>query len=330
MYVEDYDVAASPNSNSLYLFCDDAGGNSMHRYSSDDGGYTWNGSTALVASNAAHPRVYMTDDRLILNYYGPVVPDTASSIIRSAFYNETSPAQLAAGSFVDAITTPFHHRQYQPVRVGGYVWLIYTEGDSVQTLNYLLSTDDGASYNSPQTLSIMNTKMFDACHYSDVTGTGLHVAFYTEAAGPVKQMQFSTAALTAPTTFSAPVAINDFTPECIDAGGQPSITSYNGDAGVIWQEDSAFLATYFDRLSATVSVHEMDNVMSFQLYPNPASVSVKLISPNRQPISICDLLGRKIIIVKPNEDVTVLDVSLLSAGLYLVSDGSHTEKLEIR
>ncbi|MFN0189007.1 MAG: hypothetical protein ACKVQV_09925, partial [Bacteroidia bacterium] len=69
MLVEDYDIVASPNSNSVYLYCDNYGSNAMNRYSSIDGGYTWTGSTALVASASARPRLYMSGTRLIVNYY---------------------------------------------------------------------------------------------------------------------------------------------------------------------------------------------------------------------------------------------------------------------
>jgi hypothetical protein len=324
MGVDDFDAAASPGSNSIYLFCDDTGNNEIHRYSSTDGGYTWTGSTAFVASNGAHPRIYMSDTRLILNYYSPVLTDTATSVIRSAYYDESGPGNLVAGNFQNLVTNLLHHRQFAPVRSGDNVWLIYTEGDTMQTLNYMLSTDDGASFGSPVTIAgstNVSVSCFDACHYSDATGSGARLVYYSDSSG-IRQMMFRTT-FNISTTFSSEEVFNDYTPECFEFGGQPSVAAVGNDVGVIWQEDSSFLATYFDRWQATVGIGAISSKKQFIIYPNPVTDVITLESDSQNDvILLTDISGRELRQINISKGSNRIDLSDLPAGVYYFSGES--------
>ncbi len=324
MGVDDFDAAASPGSNSIYLYCDDTGNDDIHRYSSTDGGYTWTGSTAYVAGNASHPRVYMTDTRLILNYYGPVLLDTTASIIRSAFYNETAPGALTAGAFQDLVTNQLHHREFGSVRSGSNVWFFYTEGDTMTSLNYMLSTDDGVSYSTPVLVAgTANTNIgcFDACHYSDVTGSGARLVYYSDSTGIRQMMYRSTFNIS--TSLSPEEVFNDYTPECFEFGGQPSVCAIGNDVGVIWQEDSAFLATYFDRLQATVGIGVIGSNKHFNAYPNPVTDVITLESDLQNDVTlITDISGRELRQINITKGKNTIDISDLPAGVYYFSGES--------
>ena len=97
-----YDMVASSTGN-LYCFADSLPTNHIPRYGSTNGGLTW-GSRALVTSAGAHPKLFMsgTGDTLSLNYYGPVLADTTTSVIRNASYRESGPGTMAtAGTFTN-------------------------------------------------------------------------------------------------------------------------------------------------------------------------------------------------------------------------------------
>ena len=102
--ISDFDVAASPNSNSLYLFTDESGTDFLYYNSSTDGGHTWTGTSGNVSVNAAQPRVSMDGDRLILNYFGPPLTPVTTSDIRTMVFDETAPGTIQSGGFFPMVS----------------------------------------------------------------------------------------------------------------------------------------------------------------------------------------------------------------------------------
>ena len=94
-----YDMVASSTGN-LYIFADSLPNNSIVRYGSATGGRNWI-TRGLVSSNGAMPKLFMsgTGDTLTLNYYGPVLADTATSVVRAARYRETGAGTMAVNRF---------------------------------------------------------------------------------------------------------------------------------------------------------------------------------------------------------------------------------------
>lgn len=74
-------------------------------------------------------------------------------------------------------------------------------------------------------------------------------------------------------------------------------------------------------VTSTAGVSE-NNVLSFDIYPNPASDELSIQLPqgmNNATISVFDYVGRLIKTQSLSSDNATLDVRLLSSGLYLIS-----------
>ena len=330
IYVEDFDIAPGPTSNSIYLFCEQAGNHDIRRYSSTDGGYTWGGSSALVTSSGANPRVSMSNATLILNYYGPVQPDPTTSVIRSAIYSESAPGQLTSGTFQDLTTSGLSRNQFASIIVGSTVWFIYSEGSPSSVIKYKISTDAGANYGLETTLAgnaNINAQCFGVTAYSDVTGSGVMIAYYLDSLGGNMKMNYTSASTLTPTVFIAAETLNDFTPTC-NLSILPSITAVGPDAGILFLEDDGIAdALYFDLRSFIVGVNELlEN--RFQVYPNPASSYLKLLNDDGKSveIKIYDSMGRLV----AAQELSVqggVDVSRLSAGVYYLKAGEQVVRV---
>ncbi|MBK6839866.1 MAG: T9SS type A sorting domain-containing protein [Bacteroidetes bacterium] len=323
--ISDFDIAASANGNAIYLYTDEFTTNNINRYSSTDGGYTWTGSTALVTGNGAVPRICMTGTRLILNYYGPVLNDTATSIIRSAIYNETTPGTLTASTFIDMVAAGPVRSQYASVIINGLVWFVYSEGDVSPVLKYMLSTDNGATYGAETVVPALasnTTKCFDIAPFMSAIDAGMMLVCYTEGLPPQAEMMFTSVTTLAPTSFASLEVINDFNPQCTDASTLPTVFSLGGDAGVIWVE----IATggsdlYFDLRSGVVSVSEIGNESEMSVYPNPVQNNLTIQIDDKhtfQEGKIMDGSGRIIREIQLESEKTSIDISDLSSGIYWI------------
>ncbi|HRH65750.1 MAG TPA: T9SS type A sorting domain-containing protein [Bacteroidia bacterium] len=321
--IEDFDLAASPNGNAIYLYTDDAGDNNIHRYSSTDGGSTWTGSTALVTGNGAHPRISLGGTTLILNYYGPVLADTATSIIRSAIYYESVPGNLTSSTFQDLVAAGPNRSQFATVVINGLVWFVFSEGP---TLKYMLSTDDGASFGAETVVPVSaanTTGCFDITPFVNAVDAGMFLVYHSEGLPPQAQMMFTSVTTLSPTNFSGVEFFNDFNPQCSDASTYPSVYSIGGDAGVIWMETiSAFPELYFDLRSAAVSTEELNAESFISIYPNPVKDKLYIQSTESDlghQLAIRDLSGRTLQTRKIDTNIFSMDVSTFPNGIYLIT-----------
>jgi hypothetical protein len=146
-----YDVVASSTGN-LYAFMDSLPNSSIVRYSSIDGGSNWV-TRSTVTSAGALPRTEMshTGDTLILNYYGPVLTDTATSAIRAARYRESGVGVLTSINFMDVAPAGPLKNEFKTARGCGEVFFVYTSGPvGTVDLFFRKSLDNGTNYH-PET-----------------------------------------------------------------------------------------------------------------------------------------------------------------------------------
>lgn len=149
-----FDVVTS-STGGLYLFIDILATNQIYRYSSLNGGHTWGGS-GLITSNGANPKVSMsgTGDTLLLNYYGPVLTDTATSVIRLARYRETTPGTLASAGFSDITTDAAPKYEYVAATNNSEMWFFFTSGAvGLRDIKARRSGDGGVSWGSVFTVA---------------------------------------------------------------------------------------------------------------------------------------------------------------------------------
>ena len=349
----DFDAVAS-STGGVYLFQDILTSNSIPRLASVNGFATVS-QTATVTSAGAHPRVYMsgTGDTLLLNYYGPVLADTATSIIRSARYRESAAGTLTSIAFINVATETQTKSEYQSVRLGSTAWLIYTLGTTGNIdIKCYVSSDGGTTFGSSITLAgnpNVDEYWFEARHFTTGTG-GLDIAYYSDSlqsgspTNNTDKMLYVYANLTTPSSFSTPDQFSQHIPGWSARGYIPAtIELYNtSDVGVAWVGlDGSNKRVYWDRYLAVVGVPKNLNELpgSFLLgqnYPNPFNPSTKiefsLPKDEFVSIKIFDVVGREVttLISKDMKAGTYeveFNASRLSSGVYFyrMESGSFTK-----
>lgn len=242
-----FDVVASSTGN-LYMFLDSLLSNSILRYGSINGGATWAGR-GLVTSAGAMPKLYMsaTGDTLILNYYGPVLADTATSIIRAARYRESGPGTLASAGFQDVITSNEPKYEFASALSNGEVWFVYTSGlEGSRDIKARQSVDNGTSYLPEVTLagnSNTDEFWFDVKH----SDNGFNLVYYSDSlqAGPATNntdILYHSNVNFGSSTFSSPESISEIPPVYSANNYTPRIVNmvFSGnDLGVLWVGDDA-------------------------------------------------------------------------------------------
>ena len=348
--VDDWDAAASPNNNAVYLFVDEYGTNSIRRYGTLDGGITWGGNTANVTGAGAKPKTYMSGTRLIMNYYGPVLADTATSIIRTVFYNESTPGNISPGTFQDlALNTSVKKKEFKSVIYGGIVWFFFTEGDNQQVLKCHISSDDGSTYGPEFTVAgdaVSGAYHFDARHYVDAIDGGCYLTWYADSITvPASPFPLVIAGATTlnPGSFSAPVSYSDYAVTTTPPLYRPVLVPFsNGsglDVGVAWVEDGGFTPfVVFDRLSAVLPVNEIQSDAHGRLYPNPVAGkgTLELNSPGGAcTLEVVDVSGRicstSQLFTTAGRETIPVDFTQLNAGIYTIrlTLKGHTEYYRI-
>ncbi|TVQ82945.1 MAG: choice-of-anchor D domain-containing protein [Bacteroidetes bacterium] len=71
-------------------------------------------------------------------------------------------------------------------------------------------------------------------------------------------------------------------------------------------------------ISQVSSETNLSHSLSFQMFPNPASQKVTLFSPEKVTISIFDINGKELLTKKSQQEQTILDISGLKSGIYMV------------
>ena len=261
-----YDMVASSTGN-LYIFADSLPNSSIVRYGSTTGGKTWI-SRGLVTSGGAMPKLFMsgTGDTLTLNYYGPVLPDTATSVVRQARYRETGPGTMASAGFIDVVTGTDYKKEFKTVINNGESWVFYTLGlDGSRDIWARKSSDNGATYGSPMMVAgNPNTDeyAFDATFYAGFSSSGFDLVYYSDSAqvgqgtNATDKMLFKSVPY-ASTTFSSPQQISE-NPPAYSPLYSTSILAmpYSGaDVAALWVGDeSGTKKLFWDKLSAIIPV----------------------------------------------------------------------------
>lgn len=343
----DFDVAASPTHNALYLFVDADTTDNLNRYSSSDGGQTWTGTSALISGDAAQPKVYMSGTRLYLSYYGALQTDVKTSKIVHAIYSESGSGNLSSlSTFQDIVpNNTIRKSHFQPVGVdvNNLVWFIWTEGSNPSVLKARVSLDNGVNFGTEFTIAAsagMNIERFDAKAFYNIIGSGVQIAYYADsvqsgAADPfTESIHYITAQQSAPEVFSSPSTVSDHIVDGSSDNFNPVTVFYlynlSETAGVLWvQDDGTGTSLFYDASSSIVSVTEYSGVQhhGLSVYPNPAGneafVNLNEYSGKSGIIELLDLNGR---LVQSKEidaggarnPVIRLDLGGVNPGLYLI------------
>jgi len=325
--ISDFDIAASPNENSIYLFVDEASTDYLFYATSIDGGSTWTGSHGTVSVNAAQPRVTMDGTRLILNYYGPVLSNLITSDIRMMIFDEGGAGIIVPGGFYSLVASGIERPQFQSVIQNGNVWFVFSENDTVQLIKYKLSTNNGSTY-GPETVlagnAISNTGCFDIAGYKNQSDSGMYLVYFFEMFPAQAEMKFTSVMTSSPNSFSPEENFNDFTAVCTDDDTYPAVCPILSDVGVvIFETNAAVSSLYYDIRTTLLKTDEVKPAAAIKLYPNPSKdyLHIELMqAPTSQTILIRNYTGRIVKEFSITNEKATLDITDLSQGVYWLQD----------
>jgi polyhydroxybutyrate depolymerase len=88
----------------------------------------------------------------------------------------------------------------------------------------------------------------------------------------------------------------------------------------------------FDLNGSMTSTYELYNEIDFEVYPNPVSNEVQLSTNtfDNQRYTICGLNGKTLVTGVLSGPITAIDLSKVSAGMYLIKIGASSMKISVR
>lgn len=332
--IRDFDVATS-SQGGMYLFYDYLPDNRIFRASSADFGATWP-QRGVVTSAGSYPRVFVNTraaglDTLILNYYGPVKPDTLRSIIRQARYWEVAAGNLSSFSFIDVNTdTTVIRSEYKSVKVDSVVWFFNTRGSTgAIDIECRVSTNSGGSFGAPFLAAgnpAIDEYWFDVTNYT-VVGGGVDFIYYADSLGATvnnntDKVMYGYLGTGSPSVVFGRRRISDHPLTWSPRNYIPSIFEYydiGGELGVLWVGlDAGQRKVYYDSyLAQPTSVKQTQDLVPEvfalkQNYPNPFNpiTTIEFAIPQKEfvTLKVYDLLGR---------EVETLVSGTLEAGSYI-------------
>lgn len=232
------------SSNTMYVVLDSLATNNLVRYASLNYGFNWS-NRGSISSSAGFPVMTksVSGDTLFLNYRGPLLADTATSIVRVVRYRETAPGTVASATFQDIATNTLPKYEYKTIAGNGVAWFVYTKLDGTSQIWARQSTDGGLTYgaefrvNQDETVNQygidLATKM--------PAGNGFNLIYHADSSqvGPgtssTDKLQFGTAIQTG-ATFQPFTQINQ-TPVLNSVNGcKPILVELpvNNSSGVAW------------------------------------------------------------------------------------------------
>lgn len=325
-----------------------------------DGGASYSQS-ATITSSGANPRVSpsATGDTIIVNYYGPILTDTSTSVIRSAIYRETSPGTFSSSNFVNVTQAGQPKREFFSITIGGIVMFIYVEGvPGSRDIKGYLSSNGGVSY--PQTFDFMITPNVDEYWATGKANThapgGFDIAYFSDSTGTPgitsDKIIHQSALITSPLSFTSGTRVTqNFPPEYSTAEYKPELIEFQnstGDLGVIWVGvDGASKRVYWNRMTQLTNIKNNSNQLAekfelYQNYPNPfnpvTTIKFSIVENAYVSLKVYDMLGKEVanpVDQQMNSGVYEyqFDASGLSSGVYYyrlqAGENSLTRKMTV-
>ena len=311
-----YDVAAT-STGGLYVFGQTVGTTTIPRLGSADGGITFP-NIGTVTTTGAIPQLSksFSGDTIYLNYYGPVLADTLTSVLRLARYRETATGLISSVNFLDVITGIAPKLEIATIGYNSVVWLFNTTGlTGSLDINCRVSTDNGLTFGAPFVVAGGVTNVDEywmSANLHLAFGGGVDLIYYRDslqAGSPginSDKIMYRWAATATPSTFNAASQVSNtnfpgwssrlYIPTAIELYSTT-------DLGAIWVgTNGANKRLYFNRMNAAVGISNNDIVPSkyilSQNYTNPfnQSTNINFEIPKNEfvTLKVFDNLGKEI------------------------------------
>jgi hypothetical protein len=275
---------------------------------------------------------------LILNYYGPVLPDTATSIIRAARYMQTSPGVLASSGFQDVALETTAKTEFITSLYRGNVWFIYTSGTTgAIDIKGRKSTNGGVNYDASVDIAAnpnVDEYWFDLKYFQG----GFDLSYYSDSlqsgvpTNNTDKVRYTFASSTS-ANFGSLTQISSNPPSWSSANYKPVLCEIPpADVGIVWVGNtSTGRKLFWDRYAAVTNVGNGETPTSYSLsqnYPNPFNPTTKInfnVAKNGfVSMKVYNILGKEVAnLVNGNYNTGSYSVdfnaSKLSSGVYFYS-----------
>ena len=124
---------------------------------------------------------------------------------------------------------------------------------------------------------------------------------------------------------SIPSGIYNVYPEDMGLATTPSSNLTVYSSGQTSVTDVDFIRNSSSIVPVALSISEVDGSNAFNVYPNPARAQLNINSTVSAEATITNAIGAKVLIAKVSRGDNKIDVSNLSAGLYLIKISNGTE-----
>ncbi len=332
-----FDVVGA-SSGALYYFYDTLP-TAVKRYSSINGGASWI-NRGNITSSGVKPKICISaGDSLILNYYGPVLADTATSVIRAARYMQSSPGTLTSSGFQDVATENVAKTEFMSVIYNGNVWFVYTTGTTGGiNIKGRKSIDAGTTYGTAIDIAAnpnVDEYWFDIKYYSG----GFDLSYYSDSlqTGPptnnTDKIMYSYSILSG-STFGTATQVSENPPSWSANNYIPTLCEIPpSDAGIAWIGNTGTgKKVFWDRFSAVSNIGNQNEIVNSyslsQNYPNPFNPITKIdfaVSKSGfVSLKVYDLLGKEVATVlsrnlNAGKYSVDFNASKLSSGIYFYS-----------
>ena len=342
-----YFDAVGSSTGSLYLIMNHVPLNQLRRYGSSNGGASWV-NPGYIQANGCMPKTSMSGsgDTIYLNYYSPVLADTATSIIRQARYRETAPATIASAGFQDVATETVAKTEFLTAAYKGSSWFFYSVGTTGNiNVKCRVSTDAGTTYATAFDIAAnpnVDEYWLDARYYSVGNG-GVDFTYYSDSlqtgnpTNNTDKLMTVFASVTNPGVFSTPTRVSNHPPGWSSAMYVPKIVEIysTGKVGMAWVGFDVSAYKLYWAADFLTSVENNNNTpVKYSLsqnYPNPfnpvTKINFDIAKSGLARLTVFDMLGREIQTLV-NKYMTEGSYSINFNGAKL-SSGVYFYKLEV-
>lgn len=288
--------AVGASTGALYAFVDVKGNDSLQRFSSINGGFTWSTRSTITATGAFPKLSISPGDTLAITYYSTptiVGTDTTTATIKLSRYRQLSNGTIGVitlGTTPSDLATETLPKNENMVAMGnGTLWFLYTTGAQGNiNIKGRCSRTGGRTYSDSLLIAANpNTDeyWFDIKYNKSLSG-GFDFIYYSDSlqngtpTNNTDKILYSYASYNDSTSLGLTTQVSQHPPKWSGAYYKPVVLPLTNDAGVIWVGiDGNSRKLYWDKYSIITNIGNEEVPLNYSLsqnYPNPFNPVTKI------------------------------------------------------